>query len=385
MKLFEPFEGSVPAAGSPVAAPPSEAGVHLGRMPHARGSEIFITVRPLPGAGIPETFQRLAAALKEWDAAIVHLLVFGRVDAAAAGAEAMRRIFGGIEWPVTWVEGAPGDDGPLAGVQAFAFAGGSVEPLRLGGRVAGSVYEDGAFRHCVLGGVGPQQPGLARADQTRQTLDRLAEALDHGGFSFADVARTWFFLDRLLLWYGEFNQARNRVYSGIKFRAGALPASTGIGARNPAGMALVAGAWALRPLMAGARGEPVVSPLQCPAPAYGSAFSRAMEISSPAGCRLSISGTASIGPDGRTLWPDDARRQVAETMRVVEALLLSRGFFWPDLTRATAYFKHGADAGLLREWCTAQGRGPLPAVLAQAEVCRDDLRFELELDAWRAR
>ena len=56
----------------------------------------------------------------------------------------------------------------------------------------------------------------------------------------------------------------------MKFRTGSLPASTGISARNPAGSALVAGAWALQPLEAFARAAEIASPLQCPAPNYGS-------------------------------------------------------------------------------------------------------------------
>ena len=99
--------------------------------------------------------------------------------------------------------------------------------------------------------------------------------------------------------------------------------------------------------------------------------------------RLFISGTASISPDGRTLWPEDARKQVAQTMQVVEAILQSRGFSFSDLTRATAYFKHCADVRAFTDWCASDGRFSLPVVFANCDVCRDDLLFELEADAWR--
>ncbi len=370
-------------ADSPSDAPPRSSGVDGVATRMARGAEIFLTVKPLPGERIIETFGRLAAALKELDATIVHLMIFGSVNAGAAGTEAMRRIFGGIDWPITWVEGAACDDRPIAGMQVFALAGGEVQRLHAGESVIGSVFEDGAFRHCLLGGLGPDQISSPRADQTRQTLDHLAEALAQGGFTFAEVIRTWFFLDQMLDWYDEFNQARTRVYSGIQFRTGSLPASTGIGGRNPAAAALVAGAWAVRPLNGAARAEEIASPLQCPAPAYGSSFSRAMEMSSPVGRRLFISGTASIARDGRTLWREDARKQVAQTMQVVEAILQSRGFSLPDLTRATAYFKHRADVRAFTDWCAADGRFCLPVVFANCDVCRDELLFELEADAWQ--
>lgn len=374
-----------PPADSPTRpAPAPRRGVDLAIARAARGAEISLTVKSLPGEGVAGMFGRLAETLKELDATTLHLQVFGSVGARAAGMEAMRESFGAIDWPVTWVEGAACDGGPIAGLQALAFAGGEVQRLRADGRVVGSVFEDGAFRHCLLGGLGPNEITAPRTEQTKQTLDQLAAALAQGGFAFADVARTWFFLDNMLAWYDEFNRVRTQIYSGIKFRTGALPASTGIGGRNPALSALVAGAWAARPLNAGARVAEIASPLQGPASAYGSAFSRAIEMSSPQGRRLLISGTASIAPDGRTLWQDDARGQVAQTMRVVEAILRSRDFSWPDLTRATGYFKHQPDARLFGEWCAAHDQPNLPVVLTNCDVCRDDLLFEIELDAWRS-
>jgi enamine deaminase RidA (YjgF/YER057c/UK114 family) len=355
--------------------------VVCGVAPAARGPEISLTLTPVPGEGIMELFARLAAALKESDATIVHLTVFGSTGASAAGMEAMRRQLGKIDWPVTWIEGAACDGTPIAGVQVFGFAGGEVERIRLDGRVVGSVFSDGAARHCLLGGLGPVRNSITQADQTKETLDNLALALAQGGFTLADTVRTWFFLDDLLSWYDEFNRTRTKIYSGVKFRTGSLPASTGVGAKNPAGDALAVGAWAMQPLDSSARAEEIASPLQCPAPAYGSSFSRAMEIPSISGRRLLISGTASIAPGGKTLWPDDVRRQVALSMQVVEAILNSRGFKFSDLTRATAYFKRRDDAWAFTEWCVLNDLN-LPAVVVQCDVCRDDLLFELEADAW---
>jgi enamine deaminase RidA (YjgF/YER057c/UK114 family) len=214
-------------------------------------------------------------------------------------------------------------------------------------------------------------------------LDLLRQALAQAGFSLADTVRTWFFLDDILDWYDEFNLVRSRIYSGVKFHSASLPASTGVGGRNPFGTALALSAWAVQSLEGSANANEVASPLQCPAPAYGSSFSRAMEISSASGRRLFISGTASIAPGGQTLWPGDAGKQIALTMEVVEAILQARGFAFSDLTRATAYFKAGSDARLFAEWRVAHGVDSMPVVVAQCAVCRDDLLFELEADAWR--
>ena len=349
----------------------------------AQGAEIFLTVKPLPGEGIVETFGRLAAALKELDATIVHLMVFGSVKAGAAGTEAMRRIFGGIDWPVTWVEGAACDDRPIAGMHAFAFAGSAVKRIVQDGRIVGSVVEDGATRQCLLGGMVPRRICSSRSEQTQETLQNIGKALTQAGFSFGDVVRTWFYLDRLLCWYGEFNQVRTHAYAQIRFRTGSLPASTGVSGRNPAGAALIAGAWAVQPLNSSVRIEEVASPLQCPAPAYGSSFSRAMEMASPRGRQLLISGTASIALDGRILWSGDVRKQVAWTFEVVEAVLRSRGFAFSDIIRATAYIKNRAHVRAFTEWCAAPELRFLPVVTAQCDICRDELLFELEADAWQ--
>jgi enamine deaminase RidA (YjgF/YER057c/UK114 family) len=346
------------------------------------GPEFSITVKPLPGEGVVGLFSRLQQALKDADIVPVNLLVFGSLKAYPAAQEAMRRVFGRIDWPVTWVEGAACNDHPIAGVQAFAFSAGRVNPIELDGQVVGSVFEDGALRHCLLGGLGPSLYSSSRPDQFQQTLGHLETALARAGFALGDVVRTWFYLDELLSWYRPFNQARTLAYAHVKFRAGAPPASTGISGRNPSGAALVAGAWAVQALDSTARVAEVHSPLQCPAAAYGSSFSRAMEISSAHGRRVLISGTASISPGGQTLWPGNFRQQIRHTMEVVEIILASRCFQFADITRATAYLKDPSGLPEWAAWCAGRNLQSLPVVVAQCGICRADLLFELEADAW---
>jgi len=345
--------------------------------------DFSFTLKPQLGEGMPELFNRLADTLRNADQTLVNLMVFGLVSAYPAADQAMRRVFGEIKWPVTWVEGASSEGQPIAGLQAFAFSSDRVNRVMLKGRVAGSVFEEDGIRHCLLGGLKPRLSSVSRADQFRQTLEDLEAALGQAGVSLNDVIRTWFYLDELLSWYDEFNEARTQAYAGVKFRVGSSPASTGISGRNPAGTALVAGAWAVQSLDASAQVAEVASPLQCPAPAYGSTFSRAVEISSRHDRRLLISGTASIAPDGRTVWPGDIRRQIGLTMEVVEKILTSRGLAFSDLTRATAYSKNPADVSEFSAWCADRGLSAMPVLAVQGGICRDDLLFELEADARR--
>jgi enamine deaminase RidA (YjgF/YER057c/UK114 family) len=99
--------------------------------------------------------------------------------------------------------------------------------------------------------------------------------------------------------------------------------------------------------------------------------------------RLLVSGTASIDPQGRTAHAGDVEAQTDLTMRVIHAILESRGMGWSDVCRAVAYVKHAKDAPVLGRYCAAHGIPPLPLVVTKAEICREDLLFEVEVDALR--
>ena len=346
------------------------------------GASFSLTFTPSPGENLADLCRRIATRLRERAAVPLHLLIFGNATAANDGLAALEKSFGRVDFPVTWVEGADCGGQPVAGIQLHAFTG-EVARIAVDGRVLGSVFTEGGARQCLVGGLMHSDKSFSPAEQTRQTLEMSQTVLARGGFDLADVVRTWFFLENILKWYDDFNRARTKIYSGVKFRTGSLPASTGDGAKNPAGSALALAAWAFRPLGKSASAEEIASPLQCPAPAYGSSFSRAMEISSENSRRIFISGTASIAPGGKTLWIGDTRKQVELTMDVVEAILRSRGLAFADLTRATAYFRHATDAGIFSEWLAANRLEQMPVVSAQCDVCRDDLLFELEAEAER--
>lgn len=340
-----------------------------------------MTVVPRAGEAVPAVFRRLARELVAREAVPAALMLYGAIAAHAEISRAMREALGEAQWPVTWVEGASCDGAALAGVQVFAVSGRPVTRVRLGGRVVATVYEDEAAQHCLVGGVGAVAVTLPPAAQTQQAFSHLETALDMAGFALADVVRTWFYNDNILGWYGDFNRVRSAHYAGVKWRTGSLPASTGIGARNPAGGALVVGARAMRLKNSTADAKEVGSPLQCPAPAYGSAFARAMELTSDGRRQLMVSGTASIHPGGKTAWVGDAARQVERTMQVIRAILQSRQMDFPDVTRATAYYRDAADKRHFTAWLGAHGLAKMPVVHTHSVVCRDDLLFEVELDA----
>ena len=155
-----------------------------------------------------------------------------------------------------------------------------------------------------------------------------------------NVARTWFFLNGICDWYRQFNPVRNQFYQEKQLFHELIPASTGIGGKNPSGAAIMTGAWAVEKKTDESAMTEVPSPLQCASMDYGSAFSRAVLMTVPDSRRLLISGTASIDPEGRSVHVGNADRQIALSMEVVEQILSSKGLDFSTVTRATAYFKN---------------------------------------------
>jgi enamine deaminase RidA (YjgF/YER057c/UK114 family) len=256
-----------------------------------------------------------------------------------------------------------------------------VKPIEIDGQIAGSVFEDDDIRCCVLGNLRPADLDASRPDQTESVLQRMELALMAADMRLTDIVRTWFFIDRILDWYGGFNAVRSRFFRDRNLFAGVLPASTGVGTANSAGAALIADVLAMQSKRGQLDFRDVVSPLQCPAMDYRSSFSRAVEVSMAGQRSLFISGTASIAPDGVTAHVGDVEKQVDLTMTVVEKMLQSRRMSWSNVTRGIAYFKDIDEAAALERYCRDNRILDLPVVVSAADICRDDLLFEIELDA----
>jgi enamine deaminase RidA (YjgF/YER057c/UK114 family) len=327
--------------------------------------------------------ERVATELKQADVEVLMMMVFGAVDVQTTFSRLLTDQLGQRDCPLLWVEGTSCWNAPIAGVQVFLLprSNRSVERILIGERVVGTVFRDRDAVHCFLADVRPADVSAPSADQVQQLLFEAEAALQKAGFTYADLARTWFYNDDILSWYDDFNRARTAFYAPLRFSAGSLPASTAVRGRNPLGAALTFAGWAVRPTDRSAVVREVASPLQCPAPAYGSSFSRAMEIISNGRKRLLISGTASIAPDGKTVWCTDVGKQIDLTMAVVDAILHSRGMGYIDVTRATAYFKNAADYPVFKNWLEVHGLQAMPVVPVHCDICRDDLLFEIELDA----
>ncbi|NNM04346.1 MAG: hypothetical protein HKO65_04530, partial [Gemmatimonadetes bacterium] len=249
----------------------------------------------------------------------------------------------------------------------------------------GKVFQDDSARYCILGDLHSLDPSRPRERQTGDTIQQMLESLALAGMDIYDIVRTWFFVDDILGWYGDFNRVRSEIYTKAGVFDRFLPASTGIGGPNSHGAAVIATAIGVEAKGEGVTVREIPSPLQCPAFDYGSSFSRAAELETRDCRTIFVSGTASIDPDGATVHLGDSDAQIAFTLDVVKAILESRGMNFGQVVRGNAYFKDRGDAVKLEGHSRKVGL-PLPRiVVSQNFVCRDDLLFELEVQAMKAK
>lgn len=267
------------------------------------------------------------------------------------------------------------------GMQFCRISAANAKPIMFNGCEVGAYMEDEHATYALLGGLHPLQTHASPHDQCLELFEQIQNILQSVGMSFTDVIRTWFFNDRILDWYADFNRARDTFFRNNGIFDRLVPASTGIGSANVWGAALMARILAVCPKSPVVRTVAVPSPLQCPALDYCSSFSRAVELQHPDYRHLIISGTASIEPGGKTAHVGDIDHQIHLTLDVVQAILQSRGMNWQDTLRAVIYLKETNFRTHYENIAAAREIPPLPAVCVQADVCRDDLLFEIELDA----
>ena len=343
-------------------------------------TELFITATSQNGNpyGI---FADSLKTIEEKGATVVSQHVFAPVGSNGAGTGALADAAGRCDWPVTWIDSGHMKGSHLAGTQFHAIIGGDVERVEDGDRVVASVFEDSDARYCHLGDMRAVDTSETRPEQTQRTFDLMETVLDKAGMDFSNVIRTWIYLDDLLDWYDPFNVVRTNFFKERGVFDRLVPASTGISGANPYGAAMMASALGVAPKNDQFTVEAVDSPLQCPAPAYGSSFSRGVEFGTPDCRRLSVSGTASIAPGGETAHLDDIAAQIELTFDVVEAILDSRKMDWGNVAKAMAYLKDASYITALNEYCGANNVEKIPFVITENHVCRHDLLFEMELDA----
>ena len=352
----------------------STNGLQVVEFPHDGVKTYFINAEASQD-DMQECMSHVGTLAADWGATITLQILCGH-DQPLPGAD-------GPDWPIIKLHGGRCTGNTFSGTQFFAHSGAGLHPVVDGSRKAGYWYETKDARYCLLGDIRSDDRSLTAEAQAYAVFEKMEKLLASAGMDFTDTVRTWFYLRDLLQWYEGFNGVRNRFFRDRGIFNKLVPASTGVGAGSPAGGAVVSALFAIRPKNDGVRVLAVPSPLQCPALDYASAFSRAVEIQQSGSRLLILSGTASIAPDGRTAHAGDTEKQIQLTMKIVREILNSRGMDWNHAARAIAYFKNISDAHLLEKYAMENKLPNLPVTIAPADICREELLFEIELDAVR--
>ncbi len=217
--------------------------------------------------------------------------------------------------------------------------------------------------------------------QAYSVFQSLKSIVTEYEISFNGLSRTWLYLPDILEWYNELNCIRTQFFSENNIFAGIIPASTGIGLRNTSAKSLLINAFLLKTGDYNNLIRMVDSPLQCSATDYKSSFSRAVEISHKTSKKLIISGTASIDSEGQTVHYDNVKMQINQTMEVVSSIMSKEEYGWESMVRAIAYFRDPGHVKHFIEYCRANQIDSSYILIAIGTICRDDLLFEIEIDA----
>jgi len=371
-----------------------EASVHV----DDGGRELALVTWLGPGSGRPgadaveQAYRGIARELRERGCVPVQERVFADLRVAplvARGrAAALREL--AASWPVapTLVEGAPVGQQGIAGIHVLA-ARGEARPLEEGGRTFGTLVETAEARILGLADAGRRSAGrLASgpAEEAGAAIDAAEELLAREGFSFREVARTWFYLRDILDWYGPFNAVRNAAFRRMGLIGpdgdGRIPASTGIEGRNARGGWCTLDLVAVRP-QANARASlrRLHNRRQNEATEYGSSFARATELALGDARYVFVSGTASIDDRGATVHAGDFEAQVRFTFDAVQALLEGVGAGLADVRQATAFLKNPCDGRSFERILERSGLAKTPVVTTVADICRHELLFEIDATA----
>jgi enamine deaminase RidA (YjgF/YER057c/UK114 family) len=343
-------------------------------------------------------YDRVTEILAESGAQIIHERIFGNIEIHKKLLDVrnrkIRRQFPGDPGLVTYIQGESCYGNPLAGIQLRGFCPSQSEEgvkiFRDGDEVRGRMWNRKGARFLQLQSLYGEvlSGGQTRQRQAEEMFLRAEALLKSSGASFRDVVRTWIYVDKILEWYNEFNLVRNKCYkdfgllhNGDVDRAEDifLPASTGIEGKNPERASTIMDLLAIAQ-RAGSevQVEPLYGMRQRSPYRYGSAFSRAMRVSEPDQNWIFVSGTASLNEEGEIVHKGDLPFQVEQTVEVVNYLINPEGASFSDLCEATVFLKRKSDFSLYQETAKSLGISDIPAVYVVADVCWDELLFELD-------
>ncbi len=360
------------------------------------GKQVFITIaNQNKDQNILKTasllYKKAYEILTKYNITVFHERFFGTnkyyPDVQKIRAEELKlntqdKCFSYIEGSPYWGEGISGIN-----IHGIILSDEEIKDVEFNGIVCGKLYKTDAVDYMLVHTV----HGNKDSDYYGQTygmFQSMIQVLNKYDFQLKNVIRTWIYLDKILLQYDEFNKARTKVFleNGLwsesvdvdKTEEIYMPASTGISCGNPHGLTVISDVLAIRTKnsekfkFSSESGKDQKSAMR-----YGSAFSRAIVLDDKTSKYVYLSGTASIDDLGNTVYLDDISLQIDKTYLVIDALLDLSSMKLNNMVEGTVFLKKAEYIDAFVEYCKSRNI-ELPALITVADVCRDNLLFEMD-------
>lgn len=342
------------------------------------GRHMTIQLVPHAGESVVDFCHRLLIALDREEDHVIKATCFGSLQYSIEFEDIIRRTVKG-GFPLTWVGSENCSNAFMNGIQLWMVKDVPVKYLLTDFNANASYFEDDDAQYLFLGNI-ISEVSESKPHSYRNLLEKIESYLELQGFTFSDVVRTWYFLDNILDWYDSFNETRTSFFAALNIPRNKFPASTGVGGKNLKGSAVTMELLAIKPKNNQLSVASMKSAFQPEAHEYGSSFSRGVKIKTGNGEWMSVSGTASIFPDGRTAFPGEFEKQTEYTYDIIYRLIQHEGFTAENIVRGTVYIKNKPECSDFNTFLAENSHYNWPVIITGNTICREDLLFEIELD-----
>ena len=373
--------------------------VRLREVKYRKWKVLYLTVlsnRPIKkDSTVSFLFSNLYRFLKDARVKILLEKIYGlsslREDTAAIRNRCINMMRENTTIPFTYIGSVPCIGGKIAGVQIIGVIqddkNSKVDTIFFNEEPVGRVFETDEFKGIYLSGIsGLRKDGKSeRQSPTRQAeyiVEQCQNVFGRQGLTARNIIRTWIYFPRILRWYKRFNKIRAGFFKEFGLISGNktyLPASTGIQGRGRPKEEIFLDLIAFVPKKKHIGSASMMrSNRQNEARKYGATFSRGVEIKTDNSSLLHLSGTASINQKGKTIYIHDEQGQITETLINIGALLESKKAHLKDIVLTAAYCKNRRTYQTFREITKYLGLDEIPFIPVYADVCRDELLFEID-------
>jgi enamine deaminase RidA (YjgF/YER057c/UK114 family) len=373
--------------------------VRVSEMKYRRWKIIYLTVLPdrliKNDSTVSFLFSELYGFLKDARVKILLEKIYGlssmREDTAAIRNRCINMMRENTKIPFTYIGSVPCIGGKIAGVQIIGVIQDDkktkVDTIFFNEEPVGRVFETDDFKGIYLSGIsGLQKDGnvgkQSPVQQAEYIVKLCQDVFSKQGMTARNIIRTWIYFPRILSWYKRFIKTRARFFKEFGLISGNktyLPASTGIQGRGRPKEEIFLDLIAFVPKKKHVGSASIMrSKRQNEARKYGATFSRGVEVKTDNSSLLHISGTASINQKGKTIYLHDEQGQITETLINIGALLETKKAYLKDIVLTAAYCKNRRTYTTFKDVTKYLGLDEIPFVPVYADVCRDDLLFEID-------